>query len=274
LRAETSTAEQNGTAENYTYTSRPSNTTLAAVIFYVAIVLLLDTLAASRDMPAIFYKLRWSPGTLAGLLAETNFAPAWLLSALRAEFLQRFDLFKFTFWFVIPFVWSLRRMDWRWIGFGRWRRADYRLFGILAVGAVLIVMLVPLIPGLREYYPTYRGNAAPEERIRHFILYMPWIFSWLIGWEFMHRYFLLRPAMAAWPRYGWLLVPLSEGVYHLQKFWLEAVGMVIFSLALTWWTIRRRNAMLPFCVHLVIEIALPFFILFGSLNPLANLAAR
>ncbi|MCL4694164.1 MAG: CPBP family intramembrane metalloprotease, partial [Candidatus Hydrogenedentes bacterium] len=89
---------------------------------------------------------------------------------------------------------------------------------------------------------------------------MLWTFSWLIGWEFLHRYFLLRPFAARWPRFGWLIVPFSEGVYHLQKAPIEAAGMVVFSLVLTAWALRRRNALLPFLAHLLVEIELVLFL--------------
>ena len=72
----------------------------------------------------------------------------------------------------------------------------------------------------------------------------------------MHRYFLLRPVMHRFPRYGWLIVPLCETIYHLQKPLLEAGGMAVFSLLLTWWTMKRRNMLLPFIAHLYIEILL------------------
>jgi membrane protease YdiL (CAAX protease family) len=64
-----------------------------------------------------------------------------------------------------------------------------------------------------------------------------------------------------WPRYGWLLVPLAEGVYHLQKPWPEMLGMVAFSLIATQWTLRRDNMLLPLLVHLAIEIELVAFML-------------
>ncbi|MCC6490869.1 MAG: CPBP family intramembrane metalloprotease, partial [Candidatus Hydrogenedentes bacterium] len=78
-------------------------------------------------------------------------------------------------------------------------------------------------------------------------------------WEFLHRYFLVRPFSARWPRYGWLVVPVSEGAYHLQKHWTEMILMVAFSVALTWWTVRRKNALLPFLAHLFVEVELIAF---------------
>ena len=52
------------------------------------------------------------------------------------------------------------------------------------------------------------------------------------------------------------MVPLCETIYHLQKPLLEAGGMAVFSLLLTWWTMKRRNMLLPFVAHLYIEILL------------------
>jgi hypothetical protein len=40
---------------------------------------------------------------------------------------------------------------------------------------------------------------------------------------------------------------------------LEAGGMVLYSVVLTLWAIRRKNALLPFLAHLTIEIELIVF---------------
>ena len=84
----------------------------------------------------------------------------------------------------------------------------------------------------------------------------------------MHRYFLLRAVAPRWPRVAWFLPAFFEWAYHLQKFWLEWVGMALFSLLATQYVLRRRNVSLPFVAHLLIEIALPLTLLFASLNPL------
>ncbi len=169
--------------------------------------------------------------------------------------LRSFDLFKFFFWFVIPFVWSLRRMDWAWFSFRRWKRIDVALLAVLTLLGCCAVLVVPLVPQLRAIYPSMRGMGWGIV-----VLQLVWTCSWLPGWEFIHRYFLLRPVSARWPRWGWLLVPVSETAYHLLKPWPEMLGMAALSVALTWWALRRRNVLLPFLVHLAIELALIGFL--------------
>ena len=206
----------------------------ALVAAYVAVVLLVDTLAAME--------------------VRTPFD--WRAFSWTTE--SGFDLFKFVAWFAIPFIFCLSNMDWGWFGSARWKRNDALLLAGLAVLGLLAVLGILLIPGLRDYYPSMSHRPWPEkwDILTRALL---WNASWLLGWEFLHRYFLVRPFAARWPRYGWLIVPLSEGVYHLQKHWTEMLVMVAFSLALTWWTIQRRNALLPFLAHLVVELELVAF---------------
>ena len=59
-------------------------------------------------------------------------------------------------------------------------------------------------------------------------------------------------------------MPVSEGVYHLQKTLLEALGMVALSVVLTYWARKRANVLLPFLVHLAIELELLAFLLMAS----------
>jgi membrane protease YdiL (CAAX protease family) len=90
---------------------------------------------------------------------------------------------------------------------------------------------------------------------------MAWNASWLIGWEFMHRYMLLGAAQKAAPHWGWLLVPLSETLYHLQKPPIEMLGMLALSVVLTLWCMKRGNWLLGFLVHLIIEVELLIFLM-------------
>lgn len=213
---------------------RPSHLLLGLVAGYVLAVLLVDTLAALEVQTPIDWRVfSWTSD-------------------------NGFDWFKFVTWFVVPFLVSLRGMDRGYFGVARWKRWDWALLiGLGAVGLVA-VLTINVFPSLREYYPSY--SELPWSQKWEIVgRGMLWTFSWLIGWEFLHRYFLLRPFAARWPRYGWLLVPLSEGAYHLQKAPLEAAAMFVFSLILTAWALRRRNALLPFLAHLVIEIEVVLF---------------
>jgi hypothetical protein len=216
-------------------TKKPSTLLLALVAVYVMIVLLVDTLAALEVHEPIDWRMfRWTS-------------------------LNGFDWFKFLAWFVVPFTISLPRLDWEYLGFNRWQRWDWLLLIALGVLGLLAVLSILLIPGLRDYYPslsqrTWSDKWADAGRG------MLWVTSWLLGWEFLHRYFLLRPFAARWPRFGWLVVPFSEGVYHVQKHPAEMAAMVGVSMVLTLWTLRRRNAMLPFLTHLIVEVELILFL--------------
>jgi len=231
------------------------------VVVYVAAVLGIDALAASGlDWPFDWGMFDWRPrdvyafGQWAGLPKETF---DWL-NHVR---LQGFWVFKFVFWLLAPGLVCLFTMDWQYFTFRRWKTWDYALLlAACALGAAA-VFLIPLIPGLADYYPQMARQMNLADKLAAFGGYGLMLVSWLPGWEFLHRYVLVRAVHNAWPRYGWLLVPLSEGLYHLTKHWAEALGMVLFSVLATRWTIARRNMLLPFLVHLVIELTLFLFIM-------------
>jgi len=221
---------------NVEQNNKPSIYILGFVALYVAIVLLVDTLTALGIRVPIDWRHTFH----------------WVSP-------NGFDWFKFLAWFVIPFALSLRGMDWGYLGFNRWKRWDWFLLLGLAGAGCLAVLIIPHIPGLQNFYPSMSHLTWPEKRefLGQQIL---WNASWLVGWEFMHRYFLLRPFAARWPRFGWLIVPFSEGLYHLQKHPAETAGMVAISVILTWWALRRRNATLPFLAHLTVEVELILFL--------------
>lgn len=208
---------------------------LIFVLVYVAGVLLIDTLAVHHVRLVIPWHI---------LLRHSA---------------SGVDYFKFIAWFAIPFLFSLPRFDWGWLGIFRWKRIDLIILGALVVVCLGAVSIIPLFPSLRE---TYHSMAhIPAASKYSFVTHqVAWTFSWLIGWEFMHRCVLLRQVSARWPRWGWLIVPIFEGVYHLQKPPLEALGMVAFSAILTPWALRRQNVLLPFLAHLAIELELIAFL--------------
>jgi hypothetical protein len=237
-------------------TSSTSIFLVVLAIVYIVLVLAVDTLAVHGvRWPFDWSSFQWrivSPWHWFGFIP-----PDWVRSPL----LSRLDVFKLLFWFVIPLLVSLRTMDWRWISPRGWKRNDWLLLGVMLILGGIAVGSIPFIPALKSAYPGLSGTNASSNHV-YFIAYLLWIASWLPGWEFMHRYFLLRPVMQRFPRFIWLIVPLSETIYHLQKSWLEAVGMMVFSLLLTWWTMKRRNMLLPFVAHLYIEILLAFALVY------------
>jgi hypothetical protein len=211
----------------------------------VVLVLGVDTLVALRvEWPLSWVSLDWQ-------LSNT-------FPSLRGTPWAAFDLFKFVFWFLIPFAACLPGMNWGYLLRGPWKRWDLGLVLALAVLGMGVMFLIPLVPALKATYLGH-GTLTPEQKVRLFLGAMAWNASWLIGWEFLHRYLLLGAARKAWPRLGWLLVPLSETLYHLQKPGLEALGMMAFSIVLTLWCMRRGNWLLGFLVHLIIEVELLIF---------------
>jgi len=167
-----------------------------------------------------------------------------------------FDAYKFSAFLVVPLLLSLRKMDWGYYGVKRWRRIDAYFLAALLVVGILAVWSISIFPSLSSYYQPHGA-----EKSTLFVRHMAWLVSWLIGWEFLHRYFLLTHVSKAWPRFGWLLVPLCEGLVHLQKPALEAVGMVLLSLVITFWAVKRRNGLFPFLVHAAIEVDLLIYLL-------------
>lgn len=260
------------------------------VVAYVAAVLLVDVLATvPPSLPNPYGKethlmrsivsginaispwpmssLRWNPGDVSAFLSRLH-VPGILHHWMGAQIFTQFDVFKFVFWFLVPLALCGRRLDLGAFSTIRWRPLDWRLFYALCAIGFIVVCLVPFIPGVSNYYAGSALTASIGDKATVFTKQLFWVASWLIGWEFMHRYFLLQAVSRKWTAYGWVLVPLFEWAYHLQKHWIEALGMFIFGVVLTQYVLRRRNVALPFFVHLLIEIALPLTLLFSALNPL------
>jgi len=228
-----------------------------AAIAYVAIVLGVDLLATFR----VSFMLDWSFFRWNGASVARSIGIDLAQGTTSAQLISRFDLFKFVFWFVVPFGIALFRMDWGALGVARWKKLDYAFLAIMGVVGLGALLIIPYVPGLRQYYPDM-SHLATHQKWMVVCGGLVWVCAWLPGWEFMHRYTLLRAMDGAFPRYGWLVVPLSEGLYHLPKHPLEALGMVAFAVVLTAWARRRGNVLLPFLAHLVIEVGLLVFLVF------------
>ncbi len=219
-------------------------------LVYAAAVLGVDILATlGVQVPIDWTFFRWTAWE--GPLIATGGRPPFMRA-------MGVDLFKFFAWFAIPFLICLPWMDWRFLGWKRWRRIDAVFMAIAFFVGLGAVSLIAFVPGLRDFYPSLAG-AETADKVRFVVHMLAWTFSWLLGWEFLHRYVLLRVLDRPMPRWGWLLIPLYEGVYHLVKHPLEAVGMVLASVLLTAWTRNSRNVALPFLAHLIIEVQLILF---------------
>ena len=83
---------------------------------YVALVLLVDLLAASGlSWPFAWSGLRWMLGDL--------------VEGLNGGIFDRFDLFKFVFWLLVPLSLCWKRMDWRYLVRARWTKWDALFVG-------------------------------------------------------------------------------------------------------------------------------------------------
>lgn len=221
------------------------------ILTYMALVLLVDTLTVQSvlqsdnlllDLP-ILSAINWQ-----------HFYWQW----------QSFDLFKLLFWLLIPLCYVLRRgwrhIDWRWLSLRTATQSDWLILIILSLGGLAAILVIPHISGLSTTYLSPLAQMDDSARAERAVASLIWVLCWLPGWEFMHRYILLRAVKTRWPVLGWLCVPLLESVYHLQKYWLEALGMLVLSIILTRWTLARGSMAMPALLHGVIELELILFL--------------
>lgn len=226
------------------------------IIAYVVLVLGIDTLASLPcSWPFDWSVFHWRVDTPWHLLSLVP--PDWT----RLRVIRSFDLYKFLLWFVVPFCCSLRHMEWSWFSIRTWKRRDWMLLLFMMLAGGVAVLSVQVFPSLKAQYVSL-AHLPLRERFLYGLAALSWTASWLVGWEFLHRYVLLRAAAQKFPRFGWFIVPISEVVYHLQKPPLEAAGMAVFSILLTWWSLKRRNLLLPFIAHLFVEVFLIAALLF------------
>jgi hypothetical protein len=197
---------------------------------------------------------------IAAIAATERVEPAYWFQ-FRSQLPNGFHVFRFAAWLIVPVLLCLGNYDAHWFGFKRWRRGDWRILLAAAILAIAALAVIPVFPELREFYPSLK-KAPARIRLEYALYFLIWLISWLPALEFLHRYYLLRAVRFRWPRYGWLLVPLAEFLMHLEKFILEAFGMALLSLLITSWAVRRQNMLLPFLIHLIIELELLAFMLF------------
>ncbi|NLN93864.1 MAG: CPBP family intramembrane metalloprotease [Candidatus Hydrogenedens sp.] len=219
-------------------------------VFYVLLILVIDFLASSQLM--FPFDWSWFSWSLADVLRHIPPLSDQVSILAPAD---HFDLFKFVFWFLLPFLFSYQKLDKDWIMPGKFQRKDWYFTAFLFLTGFIVLAALLLTPSLRHYYgqKEWVGASAKFQRAVRFLI---WETSWLPGWEFLCRYVFLRALLQIRPRYLWLLLPVVEGLFHLQKPLIEALGMTVFSLFLTGWTVRRKNLFLPFCAHLFVEVLL------------------
>jgi membrane protease YdiL (CAAX protease family) len=172
-----------------------------------------------------------------------------------------FEVSTFILWFAIPFVFTYKSIDWKYFGVSRLKKSDIYFVILLSILGMIAVLSIKFFPSLRSFYPSMAFQNA-SAKLNWALYKMIWNMSWLTGWEFLHRYVLLTCFEKAFPKKGWFGVCLIEFVFHFQKAFLEAIGMLIFSVIVTYWAYKRKNIILPFFSHLLIESFLLLLILF------------
>jgi hypothetical protein len=159
------------------------------------------------------------------------------------------DLYKLVAWLLIPLGITIRNIDWSFFTIKPWRRSDYRLLIVAFLLQGVIVRSIFLFPGIDSNLPRVRGANIG--------MLISWELSWLLGWEFLLRYVLLRELDKIGRRWPLVVIPLLEVLYHLS--WTTAVmpvGVGIYSIILTAWARSRQNCLLPFLTHVSLELEL------------------
>lgn len=183
----------------------------------------------------------------------------YVASALYIDHYGKFSLpanqYRFIFWFVVPLIFFLltvysaknRSEILHWLDVRDLSRKEWQAASAVMACMVLVIAVIPLIPSLADYYKPGRISVGRR---------LIWLSAWFPGWELMHRCLLAYHIPRSLPRHAWLLIPLFEGLYHFNKPLPEMVGMFVWSGALTFWTIRRKNACLAIFAHLTLECLL------------------
>jgi hypothetical protein len=191
----------------------------------------------------------------------------YVATVLCVDHLGKFSLpanrYRFIFWFYVPLLLYLltvysaenRSEILHWLDVRALSRKEWHAASALMAGMVMVIAVIPLVPSLADYYRPGRISIGRQ---------LIWLAAWFPGWELMHRCLLAYHIPRSLPRHAWLLIPIFEGVYHFNKPWPEMLGMFVWSGALTFWTIKRKNACLAISAHLVLECLLIAYLGFGA----------
>lgn len=224
------------------------------IIIYTVLILSIDLLITFNTH--FFFSWGIFNITLSDILAKVPV----IKGSIFILFFENFDLYKFFFWLIVPFIIFNKFIDFKWLSIKYWQRQDYIIFLLFCFLCLSSLVFVILSPTLRMYYPGM-GLLPTKQKIIFFLQQFFWIISWLPGWEFLNRHLLLRACRQISKGYGWLGVTLVETLYHIYKAMLEILGMFVFSVIACIWSQRRENNLMAFFCHLIIEIGLIFILL-------------
>ena len=171
-----------------------------------------------------------------------------------------FEMSTAILWLAVPAILMCRDFDIGVFTFARWRKIDACLLIALILLGICGVCLIKFIPVLNTYYQS-KSNLSVAMKWSYAAGNLIWLSSWLIGWEFLHRVFLMHYLQVVLGRIGPCCIPVFEFLFHLQKSLPEALGMLLLSIVLTYWSYKRKNVLLPFFAHLSIEVTLLVYLI-------------
>jgi membrane protease YdiL (CAAX protease family) len=146
-------------------------------------------------------------------------------------------------------------------------RFDRRTKNLVIFAVAILLTAFVGIYFMRGYFDFYSNAFAGEGdgALARFGNFMIFTSSTLVGWEFLHRGFLLmgiryllaerdgvRPDTAAMIAIA--VVWIFEVVFHFIKPELEALGLLIGSPLLSWLALRLRSIWVSFLIHFLVEL--------------------
>ena len=131
------------------------------------------------------------------------------------------------------------------------------LGGILFL-SFLAMFIIPHIDSLNNYYKA-QSNISFDDKIIFAKRLMIWNFSWLIGYEFLFRFVLLKQYLKHDKYY--YVITLLEVLYHFNKPYPEMFGVFFLSIFLTYWVRLRRNFLIALLGHFFVECSLLLFLI-------------
>jgi membrane protease YdiL (CAAX protease family) len=130
-----------------------------------------------------------------------------------------------------------------------------------------------------DYFSHYRHGRSLEDlreagKFQRFLIFTA---STIIGWEVLHRGFLLGGGQYCLTKHYKLnpmaaaiimiiIVCIFEVLFHIKKPIYEAIGMIIASPLLSYLTIKTRSLWPALTFHLLIELAFGFSVFYYSVN--------
>ncbi len=147
-------------------------------------------------------------------------------------------------------------------------RFDRQSLWIVSVAAVALVGLFVYLNWFGEAYLAYYRHGQSLAQLQaagRFQSFMIFTASTLIGWEILHRSFLLGGIQYSLFRFmqvpersamfiAIVTVCVFEAMFHIKKPIYESIPMVLASLVLSWLTIRTRSVWPALTIHLAIEV--------------------